>query len=64
MIALIILSSILLQGHSLLEVRNCLENKAYGLEFSYINGTADNTTTAFLCHESDYLYIKWMAVDN
>ena len=33
------------------------------LSFTYINGTADDTTTASLCHDNEYLYVQWHSID-
>jgi hypothetical protein len=28
-----------------------------------MNGTEDNTTKAHMCHDDDYLYVRWFNVD-
>jgi hypothetical protein len=32
--------------------------------FTYINGTADSSTTASLCHDGAYLYVNWTSIDH
>lgn len=47
-----------------ISVYNCAESQDYTLNFTYINGTADHTTKASLCHDTQSLYIRWSSIDN
>jgi hypothetical protein len=33
------------------------------LNFTYIYGQADNTTSASLCHDESFLYVSWVNID-
>lgn len=63
-IKLAFISSLLLFSCvSALDVPNCVSSETNSLRFSYINGSYDSTTSAGLCHDNTYLYIKWEAID-
>ena len=46
-----------------LDVRHCLSEKTFSLNFTYIDGTPDNTTWAELCHNNKELVIRWKSID-
>lgn len=46
-----------------LDVHNCSQSGDYPLSFAYINGTADSTTRAGICYDSQYLHIQWDSTD-
>ena len=47
-----------------LDVRHCLSEKTFSLNFTYIDGTPDNTTWAELCHNNKELVIRLTSIDN
>lgn len=54
---------LLLLTASALDVPRCT-SPAITLLFTYINGTADSTTTASLCHDGAFLFISWSSIDH
>jgi hypothetical protein len=47
-----------------LNVPSCGPNSAAQLSFTYIDGQPDDTTSATLCHDNEYLYVGWSSVDH
>jgi hypothetical protein len=45
-----------------INVPSCATDSAH-LSFTYINGAPDDTTTASLCHDNEYLYVQWQSID-
>ena len=46
-----------------LDVRRCNLGSLVQVPLAYINGTADDTTTASLCYDDTFLYVIWNSVD-
>jgi hypothetical protein len=47
-----------------LDVPSCDSPQQITLPFTYIDGTPDDTTTASLCHDNEYLQVHWSSVDS
>lgn len=46
-----------------LNVPTCDPDRLAQISFTYINGQPDDTTTATLCHDNEYLYVQWSSID-
>lgn len=46
-----------------LDVGRCDLGNLAVLPLSYIDGTADSTTTASVCYDDTHLYVLWRSVD-
>jgi len=48
---------------AVVDVPHCSHSSKVWLQYSYINGSYDNTTNATLCHDETSLFVKWFSLD-
>jgi hypothetical protein len=48
---------------AVVDVPHCSDPSQVWLQYSYINGSYDDTTNATLCHDDVSLFVKWFSAD-